>query len=65
MNKQEAIELLGTFLFERNLNRPINNMALAEERKAKINTPEMKEFFVSEATNVYEFLNDNGLIVKP
>jgi|688.fasta_scaffold322827_2 hypothetical protein len=65
MNKQEAVELFATFLFESNLNRPINNIELAEERKAKINTPEMKEFFVGEATNFYEFLDDNGLIVKP
>jgi hypothetical protein len=65
MNKEEAVDLLGTFLFENNLNRPINNMDLAEERRAKINTPEMREFFLSEAANMYEFLDDNGLIVKP
>jgi hypothetical protein len=64
MNKEEVVQLLGTFLFENNLNRPINNMALAEERKARINTPEMREFFLSEAANMYEFLDDNGLIVK-
>ena len=65
MNNEEAIEMLATFLFENNLNRPINNMELAEERKARINTPEMKYFFVGEATKFYEFLDDNGLIVKP
>jgi UDP-N-acetyl-D-mannosaminuronic acid transferase (WecB/TagA/CpsF family) len=65
MNKQEAIELLATFLFQNNLNRSINQLHLADEIIERINTPEMKVFFVGEATKFYEFLDDNGLIVKP
>ena len=31
MNKEEAREMLATFLFENNLNRPINNMVRYDE----------------------------------
>lgn len=65
MNKQEVVDLLTTFLFESNLDRAINVLHLPEESIARISNPLMKKFFVGEAEKVYNFLDDNGLIVKP
>ena len=62
MNKQEVVELMATYVQKENLEKVVN---LGDKQRASIVSSEkMKDSFRVTCSNLYDVMDEQGLIVK-
>ena len=65
MNKEEAIEVMAQFLFDRNIRRTDAIPEITDESRQRIRSQEMMETYIDACDDLYDDMDAKGLIVKP
>jgi hypothetical protein len=65
MNKQEAVEIMATFIHNNNIEKVKAKGILDEQKIQEISGEKAKESFRETLSKLYDVMDEQGLIVKP